>query len=174
MKTAETASRSLGKPRMDDDERRDRMIVANVVLGTFSIARIEYRPGGMFVSWPTERRGRICRRWQCRGQSFYPVWTRIYPGGGTSVTALSQLVRWVQGKPVLPISTWRYWASERCKLLSPEAIDHLLKAGYPEHVDCVLCGEQCDGLMGWWHLDGLSGPCCAWTTGCRQRKTEKA
>ena len=24
----------------------------------------------------------------------------------------------------------------------------------------------------WWHLEGVSGPCCHWTNGCRQEPPE--
>ena len=146
-----------------------RCSTANRVLATFFDGRIEQRKGGMYVCWSNSWQGDIAKRWQCRGQDFYPVWHRKYPGGGTSSTALSQLIRWIQGKPVLPISTWQMWASERCKLLPQSAVDELLAGGYPEHVDCVLCGNQIVGGLDWWSLDGVSGPCCGWTSGCRQK-----
>lgn len=146
-----------------------KLATANAVLATFAPVELSRRRGGIYVSW--EVRGkRVSRRWMCRGQDFYPVWDRHYPGGGTSVTALSQLVRWVRGQPVLPAASWRYWASDTCKLLPSAAVDALLAGGYPEHADCVLCGEPISGKMDWWRQDGLSGPCCGWTTGCRQKK----
>lgn len=148
--------------------------VANLVLQTFFQGTIERRKGGVFVSWIGHSGKRIEKRWQCRGQDFYPVWYRHYPGGGTSSTALSQLVRWIQRKPVLPISTWQMWASERCKLLPKDAVDLLLAGGYPQHVDCVLCQQQIEGSLDWWSLDGVTGPCCGWTSGCRQKTVEES
>lgn len=70
---------------------------------------------------------------------------------------------------MLPISSWRYWASETCQLLPLEAVDGLLAGGYPEFATCVLCGKSPIGRLDWWNLKGVSGPCCAWTTGCRQK-----
>jgi len=144
--------------------------VANLVLQTFFRGSIEKRKGGVYVSWMSYGNKRVEKRWQCRGQDFYPVWHHSYPGGGTSSTALSQLIRWIQCKPVLPISTWRMWASERCKLLPPSAVELLLQGGYPEAAYCVLCHRLIEGSLDWWSLDGVSGPCCGWTSGCRQRQ----
>lgn len=146
----------------------DRLCVANKVLATFSTSRIERRNNGWFVCWPSHN-GEMSRRWQCRGQDFYPTWSHKYTGGGTACTALSQLIRWMRYQPVLPISTWRYWASEKCKLLPAAAAEELLSGGYPHHVKCVLCHETIEGSMDWWSLNGVSGPCCGWTSGCRQK-----
>lgn len=147
------------------------LATANVVLGTFFDGWIEKRKGGWYVCWNDRfRPDHVSKRWQCRGNDFYPVWHHKYPGGGTSSTALSQLIRWVSRKPVLPISTWRFWASETCRLLPAEAVDVLLAGGYPERVDCVLCGNRIAGGLDWWRLDGVSGPCCSWRSGCRQQR----
>lgn len=146
----------------------EKITVANEVLATFASCQISQRKNGVFVSFRYCGKD-IVRRWQCRGQDFYPVWHRIYPGGGTSSTALSQLVRWVQDKPVLPLSTWQWWAGDKCKLLKPEAVERLREGGYPVHVPCVLCHKTIQGGLDWWSLDKVSGPCCAWTSGCRQR-----
>lgn len=157
----------------------DKIDCANEVLESFSVAKIVRRQaswsgkgGGWFVEW--EMGGKLYRRrWMTRGQDFYPVWSRIYPGGGTSCTALSQLIRWLRGQPVLPISTWRYWADEQCKLLPLDAVEKLLAGGYPADTPCVLCGEKIAGSLDWWSLDGVSGPCCGWTSGCRQEPKYK-
>jgi hypothetical protein len=74
---------------------------------------------------------------------------------------------------VLPLATWRYWAGERVKLLPIEAVETLAAGGYPVDVPCVLCGEIIRGGLDWWSLDKVSGPCCAWTSGCRQKPTEQ-
>lgn len=147
-----------------------RLSVANRVLASFFDGRIERRKGGTYVCWSNKHQGDVSKKWMCRGQDFYPVWHHKYPGGGTSSTALSQLIRWIQNKPVLPISTWRMWASERCQLLPSSAVDELLSGGYPERVDCVLCGCVITGGLDWWSLDRVSGPCCGSSSGCRQVK----
>jgi hypothetical protein len=144
-----------------------KIVVANQVLATFSRSRIERRRGGFYVVWACKR-GDVAKRWCTRGQDFYPMWHRQWPGGGTASTALSQLIRWLRGQAVLPAATWRYWATEKIKLLPHDGVVTLLAGGYPEHSLCVLCGRQLNGSLDWWHLDGTSGPCCAWTSGCRQ------
>jgi len=146
-----------------------RVEMANRVLAYFSRANIERRKNGWYVSWNGSG-GKVTRRWQTRGQDFYPVWSHIYPGGGTSCTALSQLIRWCGDKPVLPIATWQYWAGEQVKLLGSEAIAVLREAGYPETSKCVLCGIEITKSLDWWSLNGVTGPCCGWTTGCRQKQ----
>lgn len=163
-----TTLRVTIKPKKTDDTE-SRLATANRVLATFFAGHIEKRKGGVYVCWSNKYDGDVSKRWQCRGQDFYPVWHHKYPGGGTSSTALSQLVRWIQGKPVLPISTWHYWSREQCKLLPPSAVDELVAGGYPQHVDCVLCGRLIVGSLDWWSLGKVSGPCCGWTTGCRQK-----
>lgn len=149
-----------------------RLAIANQVLDKFAPrALIERRlgvGGGYYVHWECGQK-QFCRRWMVRGcQDFYPVWSRQWIGGGTSCTALSQLIRWLRREPVLPISTWKYWASETVKLLPESAVDLLLRAGYPVQVQCVLCGREIESSIDWWNLNGVSGPCCSWTTGCRQ------
>jgi hypothetical protein len=153
-----------------------RLAAANACLSSFAKeSRIERRRGGFYVIWthywlPVEQRKTFEKRWCTRpGQDFYPPWSNKWPHGGTATTALSQLIRWCRGQPVLPISTWRWWASDKCKLLTSEAVERLLADGYPEHALCVLCQEQIDGGPDWWNLDGVSGPCCGWTSGCRQQ-----
>ena len=114
----------------------------------------------------------------CGNQDFYPVWYRQWGHGGTASTALSQLVRWIKGKPVLPLATWIYWGGEACRLLrhgnGPEsAIEQLKSGGYPQESNCVLCGEKLTGSLDWWSLDGVSGPCCSLRNGCQQKRQQK-
>ncbi len=164
-----------------DEDMQKRLDAANFMLRTFapettiSLAK----SGHVEVSWTGYDGKKITKRWMARGQSFYPPWYRKWAHGGTASTALSQLVRFVKGRPVLPISTWRYWSGDRVALLgrgvggalaANEAINHLLSAGYPENVKCVVCGVEL-GSRGfdWWSLDGVSGPCCGMGNGCQGR-----
>lgn len=152
-----------------------RVSIANAVLDCFaSGTTIEIRRGGVYVLWTSWGKP-VSRRWQCRGgQSFYPVWHRKWAHGGTATTALAQLVRWIQEKPVLPLGTWRYWTGENVALgraRGIEAVRLLQEGGYPDDVPCVLCGESLKGRsLDWWSLDGLSGPCCTGRDGCRQQR----
>ena len=145
--------------------------ICNRVLGSFSKAWIERRKHGWYVCWLDYEQQLVSRRWSVRhGQSFFPPWSRIYPGGGTSITALSQLIRWLDLKPVLPLATWRYWASDKIKLLPVQTVDGVLsQAGYPEITPCVLCGEPLTGALDWWSLGKISGPCCTIRSGCCQK-----
>lgn len=148
--------------------------MANRVLDCFAEGTIvSYVEGrGVVVSWPRHDGELIFRRWQTRGQEFYPTWNHLWGHGGTACTALSQLVRWIQCKPVLPLSSWRYWFGDTCRLArdrGDEAMKALIHAEYPEVVNCVLCHQPLNGSLDWWSLDGVTGPCCAWTTGCRQK-----
>lgn len=152
-------------------EQGNRMRAANEALKAFAgDTWLTFGHGHIVVSW-RDSRGLNERRWMTRGQSFYPVWYDRWCHGGTACTALALLVRWIQGKPVYGIGSWRWWASERVKLIRDmTAIDRLVAAGYPEKHLCVLCGIEPTSLD-WWSLDGVSGPCCGWTTGCRQKPT---
>ena len=157
--------------------QNDLVDAANIVLRSFAPGtELRIDPTGyVVVTWfqwrPAER---IERRWMTRGEDFYPVWHKKWGHGGTACTALAQLVRWIKGKPVLPLSTWVYWGGERCALLrqneGPEvAMNALRNAGYPESVNCVLCGGPLPGSFDWWSLDKVSGPCCNHNNGCRQK-----
>jgi hypothetical protein len=155
-----------------------RVAMANRVLDCFAEGTVvTYEFGrGVTVSWPTHGGKVLYRRWQTRGQDFYPTWSNRWGHGGTACTALSQLVRWIRGQPVLPLSTWRYWFSEKCWLArnrGEEGIKALVHAGYPDVALCVLCGNPIEGGLDWWSLDNVTGPCCGWTTGCRQKPGEK-
>lgn len=152
----------------------DRIDVANVVLKCFAAeTELRIESGHVLVCWTQHGGKKFERRWMTRGQDFYPVWHNKWGHGGTASTALAQLVRWVRGLPVLPLTTWRYWSGERVALLrhgnSNEAISALSAAGYPETATCVLCGMELTSGFDWWSLDGVTGPCCAWTSGCCQK-----
>lgn len=165
--------------KIQSAEQSRRVVVANAVLALFAERTwVAHDRGFVVVNWRHFTGELLARRWMTRGgQSFYPVWSRKWGHGGTRCTALSQLVRWIQGKPVLPMSTWRYWAGDRVGLgreRGPEIVRLLTEGGYPLQSQCVLCG--CDLLQGldWWHLDKLSGPCCNSHNGCRQIPAKKA
>lgn len=154
----------------------NRLETANTVLRLFAPDTWITQGRGVWVHWkrsngyqPSEMR----RKWMVRrGNDFYPVWHRYWGHGGTCTTALSQLVRFIQERPVLPISTWRMWTGENVRLgrdNGPQIVQTLLDGEYPEHVPCVLCGETIVGHLDWWSLDKVSGPCCGWTSGCRQK-----
>jgi len=151
-----------------------RLQVANQVLASFSASWIERRSGGWYVAW-RDSIGRLrSKRWQTSGQDFYPTWHRLWPGGGTACTAMSQLIRWLRDQPVLPLASWKGWSNPRIGLLPGNVVETLRRNGYPESVPCVLCGEPMTRGIDWWHSGGISGPCCSWLSGCRQRKAANA
>ena len=153
--------------------KNDKVTVANKVLECFAPGTsLRLESGYVLVRWEGTN-SYTERRWMTRGGSFYPVWYGKWGHGGTACTALAQLVRWIQGKPVLPLITWRYWASEAVQLLRHGDFSSLQKEmmalGYPEVATCVLCQQEIIRGMDWWSLDGVSGPCCTHNYGCRQR-----
>lgn len=159
---------------MHREDHDDRLKRANLVLEYFADGTwLSVSRGRIRVNWIRSDGSELSREWQARGNDFYPVWHNKWGHGGTACTALSQLVRWVQGKPVLPLGSWRHWMSRTCYLgreHGPEAIEILRDGGYPEQVPCVLCNNIIAGGLDWWHLDGVSGPCCDCRSGCRQQR----
>lgn len=154
---------------------QERINAANSVLAIFaSDSRIVTKGSHLAVEFPYYKK-LVAMRWMTRGgQDFYPVWSHKWAHGGTSCMALSQLIRWIQGKPVLQISTWRYWTGDRVGIgreRGPEILELLESAGYPAITPCVLCGLELEFAGDWWSLDGVSGPCCRYTEGCRQKRT---
>jgi len=150
--------------------KEQRLVQANSVLPTFTFRGVVLEldsTGHVVVCWTSAHKPALVRkRWVTRGSDFHPTWR--YPWGGTQSTAIAQLVRWVQGKPTLPLGSWEYWASDTVKLCGPETLEALRAINWPAKPICVLCGNECAGLD-WWNLDGVSGPCCsAWkVTSCR-------
>lgn len=158
----------------------DRIPAANAALHCFAEGTtLKVAGGRVFVCWHQYDRTKVRKQWMTRGQDFYPVWHRTWGHGGTASTALAQLVRWVQGRPVLPLSTWRYWSSERILLAGnrgPVMVAALKQAGYPESSPCVLCGRDLGSTgFDWWSLDGVSGPCSNYRddAGCRQQGSDR-
>lgn len=147
--------------------------IANQILELFEPnTRIERRPGGFFVVWQTYQGEKITRRFSTfSGGSFYPVWHRKWGHGGTCCVALTQLVRWLQGKSVLPLSTWQYWCGDSVQLIKGDkahfALNLLSEAGYPNQVVCVFCG-QVPIQWDWYYIKGQMEGCgCYCGTGCK-------
>lgn len=159
---------------MKPTDQAKRLLIANNVLETFAADTwMALLDGYVWVHWRRHNGVTDQRRWQTRGQDFYPVWSNRWGHGGTACTALSQLVRWIQGKPVLPLATWRMWTGERVALgreRGVHAVASLAAAGYPEIVKCVLCGGDLITSLDWWSLNKVSGPCCTSHNGCRQKR----
>jgi hypothetical protein len=163
--------------KLKPEEQSRRMHVADEVLRIFAEKTwLTFSHGYITVNWRQSSGKLLERRWMTRGQDFYPVWHRHWGHGGTALTALSQLVRWIQGKPVLPLATWRYWASPTVNLGrdgGPRMAELLAAGDYPEIAECVLCGGDLTGRLDWWSLKGITGPCCHHTEGCKQKPVEQ-
>lgn len=142
---------------------------ANYILCNFSESKLERKTNGWYVTWMTGKE-KYTRRWQCKGQDFYPVWSNKWPCGGTACVALSQLIRWNRNQPVLPLTTWRYWSTDHIGLIDPSILAILKENNYPQEAICVLCNKKITGGLDWWHLDKKSGPCCSYLSGCRQKR----
>ena len=150
------------------DEKERRLRIANQALDDFAKGTRLWRgKNGTFVQWRYGEQ-QWKRRWMCKGQDFYPVWSHRWPHGGTATVALSQLVRWAGGRPVLPLGSWRHWSAPSVGLVAKQTVILLESAGYPEKVPCVLCGIILNGGLDWWSLDGVTGPCCGMRNGCKQ------
>lgn len=88
----------------------------------------------------------------------------VFPGGGTSLQALGQLIRFIRDLPRLPIDTWKYWSGSKVQLCTPHTVELLVGAGWDADgkTTCVLCGSvKFKGGLDWWGLDGVTGPCCS-------------
>jgi hypothetical protein len=156
--------------------KQERMVTANLALAYFAPeTTLALVRGAVQVRWRSVSRDHR-RRWQTSGrQDFYPTWSNSWPHGGTCCTALSQLVRWIQGNPVLPLASWRFWCGPTMKLACHDDNDRgadllavLMAGGYPKRVPCVLCKTLIDTNLDWWNQVGLSGPYCSHNAGCRQ------
>lgn len=154
------------------DELSRRVIASNRALELIQRrVWLKFKGFRAFVCW--EYHGEHCYQWVTNGgNDFYPTW-KCGIWGGTTSAAMSQLIRWCQGKPVLGLAQWRYWVGEGVKLAGDrgaELVAHLEASGYPASVTCVVCGVVPERID-WWSRDGVSGPCCHHAHGCRYGKT---
>lgn len=154
-----------------------RVAAANAALAVFQPGvRLEFVGRRAFVCWTSSYSGPQRKMWATRGQDFYPVWHRRRGDwGGTASRAMSQLVRWCQGKPVLPLGCFEHWCGPDIMLAGdrgPELVGILRAAGYPPSVACVCCGLPPVGGLDWWSHGGTSGPCCGRGPVCVHRPDE--
>lgn len=151
-------------------ERERKMRAANAALQCFAAdTRIVDTWHGIAVEFDHGGE-KIQRRWAVRHGSLYPTWYSKWCHGGTACTALANLIRWLQKKPVVPLSTWQMWAGRKFWLMrdrGDECVTLLETAEYPQTAECVLCGRELS-RFDWWDHGKLSGPCCVHTEGCQQ------
>jgi hypothetical protein len=146
----------------------DKLDTVNAAIAIFAPGTsVRKGPNGWVVEWLNHNGKVYSRRWSVMGGgSLYPVWHHKWAHGGTCCNALSQLIRWLQDRPVFGISTWQYWASPSVRLgdnNGQQLLEVLEAGGYPTDHVCVLCNTvispRTTGLD-WWDLGGVSGPCC--------------
>lgn len=149
-----------------------RIEAANKALQTFADAEIyeNTKPNKhLRVTWRTEdpitgeAEEHDCR-WLTKKQSdFLPGFHKDWPVIESQM-ALTMLVRWIQLKPVLPLSIWEGW--QRSVPTLEKAIQILRENGYPETAHCYRCNRKLDDNFEW-RSEGhgpshRSGPtCCA-------------
>jgi hypothetical protein len=154
-----------GKPTLE--EVANRLDAANHVLSIIaSDTKLVWTRGGWSVEWTRLNGEVIKRRWSSPNGSHYPVWYRHWAHGGICTLALSQLVRWVGNKSVLPLNSWHYWCGDKMQLArhrGAEVCSKLADTGWPIQVPCVLCGRQIESAGDWWSLGGVEGPTCGIT-----------
>ena len=156
----------------------NKLQVVNAALAVFAPdTTVRRGTNGWIIEWDDYCGKTISRRWATKsGGSFYPAWHRHWAHGGTCCMALSQLMRWLQDRPVFGITTWEHWVSPSIGLSggNPSLLQILRDGGYPANQFCVLCGKiidpKKDGLD-WWHLNKISGPCCTNTTCQREARS---
>lgn len=147
---------------------------ANRVLQYFAPeTTIQHKKHGLYINWNSSYLGKVSKKWMTKGQDFYPPWNNIWPHGGTACIALSQLIRWIQNKPVFPLSTWHYWTTDTIALLSVDAVKVLQDAKYPEKIDCVLCHTPIESAMDWYSCNGITGPMHAGKKKCIKAENDE-
>ena len=115
---------------------------------TLDVAR-----GRVHLSWANYRGESHRYRWDAPEGSHFPTWSNKFPPDGTLTTAFDLLIRRFQGKPSVPLGTWRYLIDGPAKLASVRGtavITALVAAGWPEEVPCILCGKTLTSCGDWW------------------------
>ena len=86
--------------------------------------------------------------------------------GGTASRFISLMGRWVQGKPVLPLTVIRQWAAAPYLLWKQpsrrdEALQLLEESDYPKKATCVFCNHELSSTPWDWFCFGkFNGPGC--------------
>jgi hypothetical protein len=124
------------------------------IMGTRTVVSREN--GGWYCTWQNWKDKTVKKRYSARDG--WPVWGDQWGHGGTCQSALTQLMRWLQGKTVHPLRVWRHWVGLNVQLGTPEIIEILLTAGYPENPPCVLCGKPLMGSHDWFNTESGEGP----------------
>lgn len=141
-------------------QQEEKLVSVNLVLNLMGTnTSVSWVPGkGWVCFWQTWNGKQIERRYQRKGRSEYPVWHAKWGHGGTCCRGLFQLIRWLDNKPVMPLSIWGYWCGPLVKVGPPEIVNILQNAGYPQDAYCVVCGGRIKGSMDWWDDKKVSGP----------------
>lgn len=153
----------------------ERLELANKVLKTLGDFELSWQPRrGLCISW-TWRGTCFTKRWTCDRGSFYPRFDTGSMGiAGTGTTAISQLVRYCQGKPCLPLSSWRYWGGKSVRLWTELrdrciAIALLENSDYPKAPICIFCGSNLTGQQwDWYSLNTGTEGVGHWGRKCQQ------
>lgn len=151
---------------MNPSDKQLRLDVANKVLALLSkdTMQLLLRNNRVCLRWRNYRGDWQTKKWECRGGSFFPTIHHKVPTGGTHITAITQLVNWVNGKPCLPIQTWQYWCSEPVGMKPVEVVDILKDSDYPKERKCKWCGAT--GQLDWYRFGNQSGLGCWHTVRC--------
>lgn len=159
----------------------EKLSLVNQVLSTFihdskylKEIKLEFREGYYFV-WELQDGRQRSKKWITKKGSFYPSCTDSIPLGGTMTQAISQLVRYCQGRAVLPLSTWCYWGSDSIKLWQDptardKAISLLEESDYPKSPICIFCGNEILNGFDWYYLPPKMEGCGHWGKSCQKQQ----
>lgn len=154
---------------MDTDQRTHRLEQAQAILTALSPAyRMGLTRGRVFLSCPISWGSGIWRKqWvSVSPGSFYPRFKSAPYQGGTWCVCVAQLVRFVQGKPHLPMGWWRQAVNVGCE---PGVLAAAASVGWPAGFPCIHCGKFLQSGYDWWCVGKLEGVSC-WGGECRKEK----
>lgn len=120
----------------NDEDRTQRLEQANAILAIFSPkSRLEYSRG-IYFKWIDYKGISHRLKWVGRSRgSDFPTISEKLPFGGTCCNATMELVRWVRGDHVRPLSTWRQFVKHG---MNPQVLELATKFGWPEQVPCAV------------------------------------
>jgi hypothetical protein len=118
------------------ERQQQKLTAANQVLEIFAQGTvISQGDRGWVVSWTNYRGIKVVRKFSAFKYSDFPVWHHKWGHGSTYCKALTALVRWLQCRPLEPMSQWQFWTGESVRLggnRRGEIVDILRSAGYGE------------------------------------------
>lgn len=132
---------------------------------------------GFWFHWTSRYSQKSYRhKWIPQKGNQYPA-NHVFPWGGTMCLLITQMIRWAKHMPVVPLSVIDHWFGPKVQLGDTQAFELICFAGWPESVNCVMCGRPLTDRRDWYDWSGIGVNCsglgCHSSVGCQGKPPVK-